>query len=238
VADAPETLTPVPPLRPAQRRERWVRWLPALGACLLLLDAAWLGAMALAELDKAKPLLLTIPLLFAAGKEAAIPAGIAAGGRPILVFAVQALTDTAATLILFPVVHLTLDGLERRKGFLGKMLRSATKRAAKHRRLVDRYGVLGLYLFAIVPFAFNGPPICTALGRLAGLRAKQVVPVLVLAIATTAAGWSIVYAVGFSAIQHVNRWIPLALSLTITAGMLLASVVSTLRERSEDAPAS
>ncbi|MFO1532511.1 MAG: small multi-drug export protein [Thermoplasmatota archaeon] len=235
-------MDPAPPVPvPGVPRSPWVRHLPWVGLAVGILDVAFLTAVWIAYPGQLLPLAGTIPLLFTAGKEAAIPGGIALGATPLLVAATMILTDTAATLVLYPLVHLTMDSLEDRQGFLGRhmpfvgrMLRSAVRRAERKRHIVDRYGVAGLYAFAIIPFAFNGPPIVAALGRLAGLRAYQVVPVLVAAIVTTTVAWAWFYSIGFAALEHVSKWIPLALSLGIMVVMLGIAAIGAKMDRSED----
>jgi len=218
----------------AAHKEPWVKALPFVGLALAILTVVFLGSVFLADQAQGKALLLMVPILFGAGKEAAIPAGIAAGGDPWLVALTMIVTDLAGTFVLYPIVHLTLDSLEKRRGFLGKMLRGAVRRAEKRRHIVDRYGVAGLYLYSIIPFAFNGPPIVAAMGRMAGLRAIQVVPVLVAAIVTTTIAWAMFYAIGFTALASVNKWIPLLLSVSIMLVMVGVSVVGALMDRSDD----
>lgn len=220
-----------------QPRDRWVRHLPWAGVAIGLVALGFLVGVWIVDPVELPPLLLTIPVLFMAGKEAAIPAGIASDGDVMLVATTMILTDTAATLILYPLVHVILDNLERRRGFLGRLMRSAVRRAERRRRIVDRYGWLGLLLFAIIPFAANGPPFCAALGRLAGLRPRQVVPVLVAAISITTVAWSFVYHFSFRILQNVNRWIPMAFSVAVMLTILTIGVVGTLLERGEETPA-
>jgi uncharacterized membrane protein len=215
------------------RREAWVRRLPWIGLALGIVDAVFLALVLWLNPEQAKWLAASIPVLFAAGKEAAIPAGIALGAHAGLMATTMILTDIAATLVIYPLVHLAMDSLERRKGFFGRMLRGAVRRAEKQRRIVDRYGVLGLYFFAIIPFAFNGPPQCAAIGRLAGLKARQVLPVILLAIVTTSIAWSLLYFAGFRLLEQVNPWIPLGISLSIMTVMVSIGIVGAILDKGD-----
>ena len=226
---------------PPARRSRWVRNLPWAGVALLSVQVTALVAVWSSRPDKVLPVLSTVPVLFTGGKEAAIPFGIAVGAPAGLVAFTMIVVDVAANFILYPLVHLMMDSLEdpqgalgRRMPFVGRMLRGAVRRAAKRRHIVDRYGVAGLYAFAIIPFAFNGPPIVAAMGRLAGLRAHQVVPVFVAAIVTTTAAWCVFYSLGFSFLDRVNKLIPLALALTIMVVMLAVGAIGAMREKREE----
>jgi uncharacterized membrane protein len=221
---APEETPPkaLPPL---------VRWYPAIGVCI----AVVLG-LGLLWVYRMRPLQFVLTLsavgaLYVAGKEGGIPLGIAAGGDPTLVAMAIFGTDLAMTLLLYPLVHSAFDGVQRRRGLLGSMLRTAQKNANRRRKMVDRYGAIGIYLFMLVPFAFNSPLVGIALGRIAQLSPLRIMAVVSCAIATTTVMWTLLVVYGLVGVLHVSAWVPVAVSLSVTAGVFTWGYFETRKER-------
>jgi uncharacterized membrane protein len=224
-------------------REGWVRILPFVGLALGAVALVLLGLLALDDGTLALNLLISVGVLFSAGKEAAIPGGVSLGVDPWLMAGWMILVDVAATFLLYPVVHITLDSMEFEGGFLnrkmpfaGRMVRGAVRRAEKHRRIVERFGVVGLFLYSIIPFGFNGPPIVAALGRLCGLHAVHIVPVLVAAITVTSLGWALFYDQFFREVkEHLHPLAPIAISVTVIVVMLGIAIVGAIRDKAAEA---
>lgn len=216
---------------PAAHLPRIVRWFPLVGAGValtILLGVWWVYKM---DRPQLLPVLSTIGTLYVAGKEGGIPLGIAAGGDPTYVAMAIFGTDLAMTLLLYPLVHAAFDGVQRRKGILGGMLRTAQKNANKRRKVVDQYGALGIYAFMLVPFAFNSPLVGIALGRIAQLSPLRIMVVVSCAIATTTIGWTLLVAYGLGQVLHVSAWVPVAVSLSVTAGVFTWGYLETRKER-------
>jgi uncharacterized membrane protein len=223
-------------VQPVPQLPMWLRLAPAAGIGLAAVLAAFLAGLLATGSPQFLPVSLAVAALFYAGKEGGIPLGISLDGSPVLVGTSLFLADVALTLILFPVVLAGMHGLERRRGFLGRILRSARRRAERHRRLVDRYGVAGLFLFLLVPFAFNGPLVGAILGRLAGISAAQSLLTILAAIGTTTLAWTSLYAYGFSELGLDPR-LPILISLSIAGIVVGTSVWGAWRERHEDVAA-
>jgi len=213
--------------RPAPRRGGTA----LAGAALAALLALWLAASAALAPGQAPLLALAVGTMLVAGKEAAIPLALGLGASPAWLAATLILADSSFSLLLFAVVQAGLDAVEGRRGYLGRVLRRAHQRAQRRRVWVDRLGAFGLYLYAIIPFAANGPPIVTAVGRLAGVRQGRVVAVLLAAITTTTVAWVVGGALGLRALGHVDRAIPFALSIGITAAAAGWALLGGLRRR-------
>lgn len=222
-----------PPPAPHPPRARlWLRtlWIPGsvmLLAELLLLWWAWqtypgeVGWMVLA-----------LGLLFAFGKEAAIPGIVLQGHDAFLIGGSVLLTDLGASLIMYPLIHTGMDSLEgRSKGFLGGILRAARRHAAKRRRLIDRYGAMGIYLYGLIPFAFNGPPHLAVLGRLAGVRAEHVLPATLSALLTTTIAWTWLAHIGVNFFGDLHPAVAPVLSATITAIAFGSILWGAIRDR-------
>ncbi|MEA3144015.1 MAG: hypothetical protein QOG31_1339 [Thermoplasmata archaeon] len=234
VEEAPSLAEVAAQERPPAKLPTLVRWYPVIGgamALLLGLGLLWVYLMRRAQFF---PAVSTVGALYIAGKEGGIPLGIAAGGDPTLVAMAIFGTDLAMTFLLYPLVHAAFDGVQRRKGLLGSMLRTAQKNANKRRKIVDRYGAIGIYVFMLVPFAFNSPLVGIALGRIAQLPPLRIMVVVSSAIATTTVMWTLLVDYGLGKVLHVSAWVPVAVSLSVTAGVFTWGYVETRRERREE----
>ncbi len=228
---SPSAKPPRPPLPPA------VKWLPVAASCAALLSAAMLAGAFWKAQGQLGPMLFAVGTLFAAGKEAGIPTGIAAGGNPWLIGAFLFTTDLAAVFFAYPFVHMAFDGVERGKGYFSSFVRSAQLRAAKHRKKIDKYGPWGLFLYLIVPFAFNSPLLGIAIGRITGLRPRQIITAVTGAVFVTAAGWTVLYSFVFREELRWPWWLPVGFSLTVTAIALTLGYVGHRKEKARLAAA-
>lgn len=215
---------------------RWLQLLPLLGAAIALAILVALGVLLASGSAQLFPVLIGLGALFYAGKEGGIPLGISLGGSPLLVGGSLLLADIAFTLMLFPFVLAGMEGVEKRVGFFGRLLRNARRRADRHRKVVDRYGVGGLFAFLLVPFAFNGPLVGAVLGRAAGLRPWHSLATVLCAIAVTTVAWTTFYAVGLKGL-HIDPVIPIMASLCFAVLMVGGSVYGAWRDRRARTPA-
>lgn len=157
------------------------------------------------------------------GKETGIPVGLAAGGSPIQIGLFIFLTDVAFALVAYAVVHFAIDSWARGEGFFGRWLRRSQARAEAHAETVHRWGPLGLFLFMLIPFAFNGPLLGALLGRIAGLSAFITLPILVAAVAVTTLLWTTLYALGFHYAMEIHPDLP-----AMIAALAVATVTVVL----------
>ncbi len=227
------TVSPLTPplgeLDAAQRR--FLRFLPFVAVAF----GAAAGAVLLwvwNEHPRHLPALGTaIGALFSGGKEASIPLAAGYGVPTWLVGLTIFLVDVAAVACMFPFLIRGLDHLETTKGFFGELLRVARKQADRRRKWVDRWGIAGLYLFSIVPFAFNGPPQGIVLGRLAGLRPTQIAAAVGSAMVTTTLAWTTVAYFAATWLSTINPKLPLYLSIVITVTVIVVAVWGVIKER-------
>jgi uncharacterized membrane protein len=159
---------------------------------------------------------------------------ISLGGRPELIGFFVWLTDVAAVALLYGLIQAGLDGAQRTK-FLGSTLRAAQRRADKPHPWIDRFGTLGLYLFLIVPFAFNSPAVGMVVARVAGIKPGRTIWAILAAITTTALGWTLICIYFGAIVPPSYAWVPLALSVTVTAVAVSLGLVAGARERKREA---
>lgn len=240
-------LPPVPDLPPQFKESVLKRppyqspWL-YLGLGLLLTAAVAYGLLWLSDRTQAIAVTVALGTMFAAGKESALPAALFSfSGNPIVVATALIWVDLGASLVFYPFIAAAVAGAEhshgRIWGFVGGVIRSTHRRAAKKRALLDKYGGWGLFLFLIVPFAFNGPPIGMVLARIVGLRTRSILTAVAGAIIATTAAWTITYEI---LIEHglkqlpVPGWLPSAVAITIAAVALTLTFVEGAKERKRE----
>lgn len=173
--------------------------------------------------------------LFAAGKEAGIPAGRAVGGNVFLIGAALLWLDSAMSFVIYPFVDAAMRGAQKQKGVIGHMVRGARRRADRKREIVDKYGGVGLFAFMIVPFGFNGPLIGMVIGRLVGLGARVIMVAVMAAIVTTTTAWVLLWTYGLGdVLSGMPSWVPAVLAMTIAAIAITSSIMAGKREKKRE----
>lgn len=221
---APEAAGPQPSLN-------LVRFLPIAGVFLTAVTGAAWGVLFATSRSQALAVLAGLATLVYAGKEAGIPVGMAAGANAAVMGVFVLLTDTAATCFIYPPLHHAIRTLLPKQNWIGAYLRHVHERATTSRALVARYGTWGLFLFMLVPFAINGPLFGAILGRVMGLRARQIVPTLIAAIAVTTLAWTAIYGFSFPVVEAINPTLPKLITGAILVGVVGHGIWSMVQIR-------
>lgn len=207
----------------------FVRRLPWVGLVLAVIwFLAW-GVLFLFWQDQAWATALASGLLFYGGKETGIPAGIAAGGWPWLVGLFVFIADAALVCFAYPLIHVNINRWMQRPGWFGSYLREQRRIAQRRASFVARYRNWGLFVFMLIPFAFNGPLVGAILGRFAGLRSGQIVPTLLSAIAVTTVFWTTVFGLGFYFAKDMNENVPAFVVAGVLTSVAIGFIVHVVR---------
>ncbi len=210
-----------------------------LGA--LMLVAAGVGLLLLWLGDRTQGIAVAVGIgaMFVAGKESSLPIVLfSLSGNPVIIGFALIWVDTAASLALYPFIAVAVAGVEHSKGriwgFVGGVVRSTHRRAAKKRQRLDKYGGYGLWAFMIVPFAFNGPPVGMVLGRIVGLHTRTILAAVVGAILATTIAWTVAWKILWD--QGVTKlpvpwWVAPTLAVAIAAFAIMWTVIEGVRER-------
>jgi len=207
----------------------YVRWFPYVGLALAGTLVAALGIIRRENPREAVAILTGLAALFYAGKEAGLPAGIALGVNPVRMGLFVFFADVAFALVVYPPVHYFLEPGRTHTRVYNWIFGPLHAQADRHRRFVQRYGRVGLFLLMLVPFAFNGPLLGAILGRIVGMRARQIMPTLVLAIAVTTVFWTTVYGLGLDYLSQLHPDLPLVVTGTVLAVLTAFAIVSYWR---------
>lgn len=190
----------------------------------LLFAGMMLGWLAIFLLDPtaAGAMMATLGTEIFPGKEVATAVGLGFGLHPIIVFGIVFVQDLITTSWVYPLFYVFRKKQAGRDNFFGYLFDKVERDAKKHERFVKKWGAWGLFLFMMIPFAVNGPLIGAILGKLAGIRTRNILPALVGATALTTAYWTALWHYAHDYVQPIvdgpyGTW--------IHAGFILAFLV-------------
>ena len=117
---------------------------------------------------------LVLELLFV-GRAVSIADGIASGFGDLYLLVQNGLEDIILLLVLYPwIVAACEQGLKDNAaslgGFIGRRIERLRRSAEGHRRIVEPFGVLGLWVFVFFPFWSTGALVGGVVGYLLGMR--------------------------------------------------------------------
>jgi len=164
--------------------------LAALGTGMWFVLAGQLAALAWLVPDQARAMAVGLGTELAFGREAGIPAGLAAGLHPLLMWETSVVQDFATAFLGYPVFLYLLHRFRDKDVYLMRRLRRIEQQAQEHERFVHRWGPLGIGLFMLIPFLVNGPFVALILGRLTGIHTRQLLAPVVLATVLVAGAWT------------------------------------------------
>ena len=102
---------------------------------------------------------------------AGLSIGIAAQMDTSVLIALNFMIETIMVLIFYPLFVLSWNKLELISYQpLNQFLARSRKNADRYKPLIERYGIIGLILFVLTPFAMTGPVVGSFVGYLIGLK--------------------------------------------------------------------
>jgi len=150
-------------MRPGLRRIHRIGW------SIFLVWAAVLVAWALIDPDPyAQGWRLVLELLFL-GRAVSIADGIASGFSSIYLVFQNGLEDIILLLILYPWVVAAYEGVSGHRVLRGTIER-VRRTAEKNQKVVEPWGVVGLWTFVFFPFWSTGALVGGVVGYLLGMR--------------------------------------------------------------------
>jgi len=180
----------------------------------LLFIGMMLGWFAIFLLDPpaAGAMLTTLGVEIFPGKEIATAVGLGFGLHPFIVFGIVFVQDLITTSWVYPLFYVFRKRQSGKDNFFGYLFERVEIDAKKHERFVKRWGAWGLFAFMMIPFAVNGPLIGAILGKLAGIRTRNILPALLGATALTTAYWTALWYYARDTVQPIvdgpyGKWI-------------------------------
>jgi len=152
-----------------------------LGLTLLGLLFVLLFLTAILSPDYTRPFLSITATNVIFGRMAGLSIGIGAQMDIMLLVAFNLFIESILVLILYPLFVLSWNKLELiTYKPLNHFLERSKGNASKYEPLIKRYGIIGLILFVLTPFAMTGPVVGSFVGYLIGLSHKMTLYVVLL----------------------------------------------------------
>lgn len=169
---------------------------------------------------------------FAGGRAAGAFAGVNQGvDRGLLTLLITYYNATFLLLLYPPQVFFYAKLLRSRFLGLGEALQSA-HRHARHTSYLRHSGLIGVFLFVYIPMPLTGSIMGALVGALLGYRLSRLLPVVLLALTTSAV--SLVYAIDSLheyIQQNINKTAATILVVSLIAAIIAWRLWSLRRER-------
>ncbi len=164
----------------------------ALGVGLSLILVVALGVGWLVEPQLTAIFAAMTGLNLTVGRAAGMSFGYASGlGHPAVIWS-NVLVETIQVLVIYPLFVLSWNNLVDVR-HMRRLLVSMRQSAEANQSRVSRYGMLGLFVFVFLPFWMTGPVVGAILGYLIGLKARQILPTVLLATYVAVAIWAVFF---------------------------------------------
>lgn len=183
-------------LNPQQNNQLKSTLLASSEGCLLLIGIAlafiytfWLGLKLLLSPDESQVLIgmTATELLF--GRAAAMAFGYTLGLGHKTVIPICIIIETILVLIFYPLFVFSWRRLLV-INWLKNVFERTQKAAETHKDKVQKYGVIGLFVFVWFPFWMTGPVVGSAIGFLLGLRIWLNMTVVLTGTYVAIVGWA------------------------------------------------
>jgi uncharacterized membrane protein len=140
-----------------------------LGIGLTLLFALWIGISPLFTESQPHVLLMMTGTEVILGRAAAMTLGYTNGMSHATVVPVVMVLETILVFIFYPFFVFTYNNLLTANRLRGTIQQIRTA-AETHKDKVQKYGIIGLFIFVWLPFWMTGPVVGCVIGFLLGLR--------------------------------------------------------------------
>lgn len=183
--------------------------------------------------QQGRALLAGIGAELVSGREGGVPVGLAAGAHALFVWQGSFLQDLGTAFTGYPVFLYFLHRYHDRDWYIMRKLRRIEATAESHEKYVKKWGPLGIGVFMLVPFLVNGPFVGLVLGRIAGIRTRKLLPVVVAATILTAAAWTFAFDAMIRLANTFDPRIPYAIAAIALSAVLVLGVVDFIKEHNK-----
>jgi len=183
-------------LNPQQKNPLKSTLLASSEGCLLLIGIAlafiytfWLGIKLLFSPNESQVLIGMTATELMFGRAAAMAFGYTLGLGHKTVIPICIIIETILVLIFYPLFVFSWRHLLVIK-WLKNIFERVQKSAETHKEKVQKYGVIGLFVFVWFPFWMTGPVVGSAIGFLLGLRIWLNMTVVLAGTYMAIVGWA------------------------------------------------
>jgi len=160
-----------------------------VGVALAFIYTLWLGIKLITSPEESQILfgMTATDIIF--GRAAAMAFGYSMKLGHAIVITVCIIIETILVLIFYPLFVFSWRHLLVIK-WLRNMLDRLHRSAETHKDKVQRYGIIGLFVFVWLPFWMTGPVVGCIIGFLLGLKARFNIPVVLAGTYVAIFGWA------------------------------------------------
>lgn len=160
-----------------------------VGVALAFIYTLWLGIKLITSPEESQILfgMTATDIIF--GRAAAMAFGYSMKLGHAIVITVCIIIETILVLIFYPLFVFSWRHLLVIK-WLRNMLDRLHRSAETHKDKVQRYGLIGLFVFVWLPFWMTGPVVGCIIGFLLGLKARFNIPVVLSGTYVAIFGWA------------------------------------------------
>jgi uncharacterized membrane protein len=160
------------------------------GVALALIYTFWLGIKFLISPDESQILIGMNATEIMFGRAAGMAFGYSQGLEHITVIPVCMIIETVLVLIFYPLFVFSWRHLLVIKA-LKKMFDRMHKSAERHKSTIQKYGLIGLFVFVWFPFWMTGPVVGCIIGFLLGLKLWLNIIVVLAGTYVAIFGWAL-----------------------------------------------
>lgn len=161
-----------------------------VGGLLAFGYLVWMGRMLLFSTDQAQVLVGMTATEVIFGRAAAMAFGYSLGMGHGLVITVCMLLETILVFLFYPLFVFSFRHLLQIR-WLKRSFDRIHRSAQTHKGTVQRYGIIGLFVFVWLPFFMTGPVVGCVIGFLLGLRIRWNMAAVLAGTYTAIIGWAI-----------------------------------------------
>jgi uncharacterized membrane protein len=205
-----------------------------LGVALALAYSLWLGMKVLYTPWEAQILIGATAIAATFGRAAGLAFGYSVGLPHVTIVVICMVVETVFVLIFYPLFVFSW----RRMLIIRRLKKTFEKvhtSAQTHRRLIQRYGIIGLFVFVWFPFWMTGAMVGSVIGFLLGLPAWVTISVVLAGTYMAIISWALFMHYFHQQAAAYSTYAPMVLmgvlTLVLIAGHFLQRTVHERRNR-------
>ena len=160
-----------------------------IGVTLAFLYTAWLVVKLINSPEESQILMGMTATNIMFGRDTAMVFGYSQELGHAMVIPVCIIIETILVLLFYPLFVFSWRHLLVIK-WLKNTFERVHKAAETHKDKVQRYGIIGLFVFVWLPFWMTGPVVGCVIGFLLGLKARLNIPVVLAGTSVAILGWA------------------------------------------------
>ncbi|NQT03731.1 MAG: small multi-drug export protein [Planctomycetes bacterium] len=195
-----------------------------VGVTLAFLYTLWLGIKLIYSPEESQILfgMTATDIIF--GRAAAMAFGYSLELGHAMVITVCIMIETILVLIFYPLFVFSWQHLLVIK-WLRNMLDRLHRSAETHKDKVQRYGIIGLFVFVWLPFWMTGPVVGCVIGFLLGLKARLNIPIVLAGTYVAIFGWAFFLRRIHSQVASYSSYAPMVFFVLLIVIIILGNLL-------------